>query len=290
MNPDFNQEYQNYCHQIEEHLHQYVRTLTPHAKLEQAIAYSLLAKGKRIRPVLTLATCKMLGGTEKEAIPFAAALEMVHTYSLIHDDLPAMDDDDLRRGKPTCHKQFDQATAILAGDALLSASFQQIALAPVNPQKIAAATLCLSALSGTQGMVGGQALDLGTTPTTVEELEQLQMLKTGALLIAACQLGAIAAGAEVEQITQITNYASYLGRAFQIQDDILDAIGDRATLGKSPGSDQKAGKHTFYTLFGPEKAKAEVEKLTQQAKESIQNLEGAEFLLWLVEDLQQRKK
>lgn len=290
MNPNYIQEHLAYCHQIDQHLQAILQTLPPHGKLVQAMEYSLMAGGKRLRPVLTLATCKLFGGKVEEALPFAAAVEMIHCYSLIHDDLPAMDDDDLRRGKPSCHKAFDQATAILAGDALLTAAFFQVATAQLHPQKIVAATLTLSALAGASGMVGGQALDLGTTPQNLDQLEELQTLKTGALLIAACQMGAIAAGVGTEEITKITNFSALLGRAFQIRDDILDATGQEQHLGKTPGKDKKTGKQTFYTLLGEEKAQEEVSHLSKGAKEALSGLEHSGFLCWLVDDLEKRKQ
>ncbi len=284
------QEYLAYCHQIEDYLAQSLKRLPPHGYLEKAMEYSLMAGGKRVRPVLTLATCQLFGGKAEEALPFAAAVEMIHTYSLIHDDLPAMDNDDLRRGKATCHKAFDESTAILAGDALLTGAFFQLANAKLHPQKIVAATLSLSSLAGAPGMVGGQALDLGITPSTLEQVEEIQTLKTGALLIASCHLGAIAAGVGVEEITTITNYASCLGRAFQIRDDILDATGEEASLGKPIGSDKRGKKENFFTLYGLEKANQEVETLTKQAKESVAKLPNSGFLLWLVDHLATRNK
>ncbi len=272
-------------------LQAYCSRLPPYAQLNTAMCYSLLAGGKRLRPLLTLGSCTLFGGKAEEALPFALAVELVHCYSLIHDDLPAMDNDDLRRGKPSCHKEFDEATAILAGDALLTSAFVQVASAPLSAEKIVSATLCLSSFAGERGMVGGQALDLISQNRRLElaEVEQIQRLKTGALLLASCHLGAIVAGASKEEILRITDFATKLGRAFQIRDDILDATGHISKLGKPIGSDQKQNKDNFFTLLGKEKAQAQVETLTKEAKEALGGMPKAEFMLSLAESLTERE-
>ncbi len=260
-------------------------------KLQEAMEYSLLAGGKRLRPVLTLAFCELFGGSVQAALPFALAVEMVHTYSLIHDDLPAMDDDDLRRGKASCHKQFDEATAILAGDALLTSAFYVLTTANLPPAVLLEAVAHLSVSAGEHGMAGGQSLEIaleGATPS-LEELLTLQQLKTGSLLASSCYLGAIAGGASGKDLEQVLNFAGFLGSAFQIRDDILDATGEEEKLGKPIGSDMKEGKVTFYTLLGEEVAQERLVSLTNRGKESLQSYRNNEFLLWLAEELTKRE-
>lgn len=286
---NFQEQYQIYRDEIEGYLQEFCKSLGSTGKLQEAMAYSLLGGGKRLRPVLTLAVCDMLGGDRKSALPFAAAVEMIHTYSLIHDDLPSMDDDDLRRGKATCHKEFEEATAILAGDALQSAAFVQIASAPYPSGKIKAAVHCLGTLGGEKGMVGGQALELSDGVVTMEKLQQIQAMKTGALLVAACHLGVIAADGEKETFKKITNYGDALGCAFQIRDDILDATGSVETLGKPIGSDAKEGTVTFYSLLGQEKAQAMVKMLTEKGETALSDLENTAFLVELIRWLAQRE-
>ena len=274
--------------QIEAFLGKYLENSPQYARLQEAVRYSLLAGGKRIRPVLVLEACRICGGEVEKALPFACAVEMIHTYSLIHDDLPAMDNDDLRRGRPTNHKEFGEAAAILAGDALLTEAFFALSQAELPPDRIVQAVACLSAQAGHLGMVGGQALDMEEKKRTVPELEQLQSLKTGALLQAAAELGCIAAGGTPQQRQGLRVYAEKLGRAFQIRDDMLDVMGEQAQLGKPIGSDAELGKSTFAALLGLEACAGLVEELTAQAAQALAPFERREFLVWLAQQLAQR--
>lgn len=262
------------------------------AGLQEAMEYSLMAGGKRIRPILTLETCRMCGGDPEIALPFACAVEMVHTYSLIHDDLPAMDNDDLRRGRPTNHVVFGEATAILAGDALLTAAFEQLAKARLPADRIVKAMEHLSRAAGSAGMVGGQALDMAGEGhvLNIDELEQLQSLKTGALISAAAVLGCIAAGGTVQQQNLVCAYAQALGRAFQVRDDMLDVISSQEELGKPIGSDQANEKSTFVSALGLDSCAELVNKLTRQSVEALQDFDSSSFLIWLAEFLAQRTK
>lgn len=261
-------------------------------KLLEAMKYSLLDGGKRLRPVLTLAFCKLFGGSITTALPFALAVEMIHTYSLIHDDLPCMDNDDLRRGKPSCHKQFDEATAILAGDALLTSAFFVLSTAQVPANILVEALAHLSVSAGENGMVGGQSMELGFGEESphVQDLLLMQQLKTGALLSTACYLGALAAGASEEEGAKVLLFAGYLGGAFQIRDDILDATGTEETLGKPIGSDQKSGKENFYTLLGEKVAQERLVDWTEKAKAELSSFHHNEFILWLADELTQRQQ
>ena len=266
----------------------------PRGDLYDAMRYSLLAGGKRIRPVLVLETCRICGGDTKAALPFAGAIEMIHTYSLIHDDLPCMDDDDLRRGRPTNHKVFGEATAVLAGDGLLTAAFEVMLenSGELPPQRALDAAACLAAAAGGRGMVGGQVLDMAGEGHSLglHEVEELQRLKTGALIAAAAEMGCILAGADEEKRGAARRYAQKLGLAFQIQDDILDVVGDEATLGKPIGSDAKSEKTTFVTLKGLECCQSLVEQLTAEAKQALEPFGAeAENLCWLAESLVGRK-
>ncbi|MCI9393770.1 MAG: polyprenyl synthetase family protein [Oscillospiraceae bacterium] len=274
--------------QIEAFLGKYLENSPQYARLQEAMRYSLLAGGKRIRPVLVLEACRICGGEVEKALPFACAVEMIHTYSLIHDDLPAMDNDDLRRGRPTNHKEFGEAAAILAGDALLTEAFFALSQAELPPDRIVQAVACLSAQAGHLGMVGGQALDMEEKKRTVPELEQLQSLKTGALLQAAAELGCIAAGGTPQQRQGLRVYAEKLGRAFQIRDDMLDVMGEQAQLGKPIGSDAELGKSTFAALLGLEACAGLVEELTAQAAQALAPFEARGFLVWLAQQLAQR--
>lgn len=263
-----------------------------HADLQEAMEYSLLAGGKRIRPILTLETCRLCGGDIQAALPFACAVEMVHTYSLIHDDLPAMDNDGIRRGRPTNHVVYGEATAILAGDALLTAAFGQIAGAKLPAERIVEAVRCLSGAAGSAGMVGGQALDMAGEGRALErgELELLQSLKTGALISAAAELGCIAAGGTQLQREQVRAYAQTLGRAFQIRDDMLDVVSSQEELGKPVGSDQGNEKSTFVSVLGLDGCTDLVKKLTIQGIEALQSFEAPEFHIWLANLLADRTK
>ena len=277
---------------IEEYLSGVCREGDRYADLQEAMEYSLMAGGKRIRPVLVLETCRMCGGNLQQALPFAAAVEMVHTYSLIHDDLPAMDDDQLRRGRPTNHVVYGEATAILAGDGLLTAAFGQLAAAELPARQIVEAVRCLSEAAGPEGMVGGQALDMAGEGRglTTGELRQLQSLKTGALICAAAELGCIAAGGTRGQREKLRRYAQALGQAFQIRDDMLDVVSTEQELGKPIGSDLSKEKSTFVTALGLEGCARQVERLTQEAISALEGLEHPEFHIWLAQELSERSK
>ena len=267
----------------------------PRGDLYDAMRYSLLAGGKRIRPVLVLECCRICGGEPVIALPFAGAVEMVHTYSLIHDDLPCMDDDDLRRGRPTNHKVYGEATAVLAGDGLLTAAFETMLSSgtALPPERILAASAALARAAGGWGMVGGQVLDMAGEghSLSLREVEELQQLKTGALIAAAAEIGCIIAGGTAEQRQAVRGYAEKLGLAFQIQDDILDVVGDKLTLGKSVGSDAKSEKSTFVTLKGVDACRELVSQLTEEAKVALApfGVEG-ESLCWLAESLAERER
>ena len=267
----------------------------PRADLYDAMRYSLLAGGKRLRPVLALEACRMCGGDVEAVLPMACAVEMVHTYSLIHDDLPCMDDDDLRRGRPTNHKVYGEATAVLAGDGLITAAFEtMLVLPPVLPRERAlAAAGLLARAAGGRGMVGGQVLDMAGEghSLSLAEVEELQRLKTGALIAAAAEMGCIVAGGTQEQRQAVRHYAERLGLAFQVRDDILDVVGDEATLGKPIGSDARSEKTTFVTLKGLDACRTLVKRLTGEAIEALAPFGGeGGALCWLAEQLAGREK
>lgn len=257
-----------------------------------AMKYSLTNGGKRLRPILVLEFCKMCGGDTEKAMAYACAVEYVHTYSLIHDDLPCMDNDDLRRGKPSCHKMYGEATALLAGDALLTHAFEIASTADFNGAKNADAVSLLAQNSGVCGMIGGQVLDLKyeAASPSMSQLLTVHKLKTGAMISAACLLGCIAGDATEEQILAASKFAYYLGIAFQIKDDILDVTGDEQKLGKPVGSDKDNEKTTYVDIVGLNKAQEDVEKLTQAAIESLSAFENNEFVSSLAEYLTRREK
>lgn len=262
----------------------------------EAMRYSVGAGGKRIRPVLLLSFCQGCGGNLEQAAPFAAAIEMLHSYSLIHDDLPCMDDDDMRRGKPSCHIQFGEAMALLAGDGLLNCCFEVMlsACSTAGPNGVRAAAT-LSKASGVMGMIGGQVLDLSLEgKKEVEEAELLSMyrLKTGCLLSAACEMGCQLTGAEQAVCDMASEYGYTLGLAFQIVDDLLDMYGDTATLGKPVGSDLENGKTTFATLHSYEQAKKYAQQLTERALGLLESmgLSTEDFLRQLTVSLLNREK
>ena len=265
------------------------------ASLYEAIKYSLLSGGKRVRATLVLETCKALGGDASAAMPFACAVEMIHTYSLIHDDLPCMDNDDMRRGKPTCHKVFGEAIATLAGDGLLTDAFSVCAMNPhVSGDAAATAVALLSGAAGSFGMVKGQTSDIyGETHRLSEgELVELHLGKTGAMICVSVQLGCLAAGyAPNSEVTEkLTLFARNIGLVFQIIDDILDVTSTSEELGKNIGSDKDSNKTTFMSFFTPEDAKAYADRLTIEAIEAIEEIEGCETLCALAELLCERKK
>lgn len=232
------------------------------AGLLQAMRYSVDAGGKRLRPALVLGACELICGDDEPALPAACAIEMVHTYSLIHDDLPAMDNDDFRRGKPTCHKQFGEATAILAGDALLTLAFYELAQTGNT-----AAVRELADAAGPQGMVGGQYLDMQAEGRDLElkELEQIHAGKTGALITASLRLGGLSANADKDVLSALTAYGRSLGLLFQITDDILDVVGDAAALGKSTGKDARSSKATYPALLGIDRSRVLAAETAERA-------------------------
>lgn len=247
--------------------------------LRRAMEYSLMAGGKRLRPVLCL-TCAALCGEDMQVVlPFAGAIEMIHTYSLIHDDLPAMDDDDLRRGKPSNHKMFGEATAILAGDALLTDAFARMCSVSLPPDRVVRAVGAVAAAAGAPGMVGGQALDMlytGMKEVDLEELRGMHARKTGALITASCVSGALLAGAAPMRVQALRAYGAALGVAFQIADDILDVTADTDTLGKPAGSDEGQGKCTYPALVGLAQSRVLAAEQSAQAVESLRECTGTE--------------
>ena len=249
-------------------------------RIVDAMNYSLQAGGKRLRPMLVLAGCEAVGGNLEEALPVAAAFEMIHTYSLIHDDLPAMDDDDLRRGQPTCHKAFDEATAILAGDAMATYAFQAILTHVKDTTRAVAAGRELAVGAGLDGMVGGQMADLegeGREPS-VEQLRYIHEHKTGALITAAVVCGGIMGGADEPTIGRLRNYGGLIGLAFQVVDDILDETATAEQLGKSPGKDSASDKMTYPRLYGLDGAKKYAEELISKACAELEGMRNAEAL------------
>ncbi len=256
----------------------------PHAELArlyQAMRYSVFNGGKRVRPLLVYAACEALGGAAEDADGAACAVELIHAYSLVHDDLPAMDDDDLRRGKPTTHKAFDEACAILAGDGLQSLAFSVLAdpqLNPLGSESGLAMVACLAQAAGPAGMVGGQAIDLGSVGQRLDRqaLESMHRHKTGALIEASVRLGALASGkADERSLLALQNYARAIGLAFQVQDDILDVESDTATLGKTQGKDQANDKPTYPALLGLDAAKAYALELRDLALHALRPFDEA---------------
>lgn len=285
-----------YLEMIEPALESYVYSVTDgQTVVRDAMLYSLKNGGKWVRPMLVLAFCEACGKNPKDALPFACAVEMIHTYSLIHDDLPCMDDDDLRRGKPACHKQFGEANALLAGDGLLTLAFETITKAEnIAPENIVRAVKTLSNLAGYGGMIGGQIIDLLSEDKQVdyETLHCIDKLKTAALIKASALLGCIAAGVTDDAVlSAASNYAENIGFAFQVVDDILDVTADTKTLGKPVGSDEKNAKSTFVKLLGLEKSRALADDLTENAVLSLANLPGdTAYLADFAKALAVRKK
>ena len=291
MSDDFKVITEQYTTHIENYLEAccFHHDSEPQQKLFQAMRYSLLAGGKRLRPIFVFDFCRMCGGNWKNAVHFAAAVEMIHTYSLIHDDLPCMDNDDFRRGKPTNHKVFGEATAVLAGDALLTAAFNQLASAPYSAECRIRAVEILSNCAGELGMVGGQVLDIDSEnrQCTEQEVLDIQSRKTGALIRAACLLGVLAGDGSIEQQHAAVQFATNLGLAFQIRDDMLDVIGNVKELGKSTGTD--TDKNTFVQLYGIEKCDQLVQEYTKEATAAISLFENNIYMLEMAEVLTTRK-
>ena len=265
----------------------------PQKIIYDAMRYSLFAGGKRLRPILMLSACEMCGGDVNEVIPFACAMEMIHTYSLIHDDLPAMDNDDLRRGMPTSHVKYGEAVAILAGDALLNRAFEIMSeYNGHNPERALKAINMLAMSSGTEGMIGGQIVDIESEgkEISLDTLRYLHLNKTGAIIRSACTIGALLGGGSDEEIKAADEFAKNLGIAFQIQDDILDVEGTEEELGKPIGSDAEENKNTYVSLLGLEKSKELSKEYSEKAKGALKIFgDKAEFLIWLTDYLTDRR-
>ena len=262
----------------------------PQQPLFKAMDYSLLAGGKRLRPIFVLDFCRMCGGDWKNAVPFAAAIEMIHTYSLIHDDLPSMDNDDFRRGRPTNHKVFGEAMAILAGDGLLTDAFMIASSAQLsNPADMASAIGLMAKGVGSLGMVGGQVLDIMSEERelTEQEVLDIQSRKTGWLIKIASCLGVIAGGGNQQQLDAASRFADDLGLAFQIRDDMLDVIGTQEEMGKGVGTDET--KNTFVRLYGLEKCEELVQQYTAYAIDALKVFENTEFMVALAKSLTDRR-
>ncbi len=248
--------------------------------IHEAMRYSVMAGGKRVRPLLVLLGARAAGGDEESVLGVACAVEFVHTYSLIHDDLPAMDDDDLRRGRPSCHKRFGDAVAILAGDALNTFAFETIATTAPEPTRVAALVRVLCRAAGTSGMVGGQVVDLaceGSEPT-LEKVRSIHERKTGALLHASLRLGAVAVGGGEAVVERLDRFGRNLGLAFQIVDDVLDEEGLAAHLGKTPGKDRQRGKLTYPAAVGIDESRRLAQRLVADAVPELDDLPGADLL------------
>lgn len=291
---DYHTQYQRYLAQVQEALENACEHYLPErSEVCQAARYSLMGGGKRIRAVLVLSVCEMLNGDMKAAEAFAAAVEMLHCYSLIHDDLPCMDNDDLRRGRPSCHKKYGESTAMLAGDVLLTEAFDLIANAPANAECRVRAAQALGKGSGSHGMIHGQELDLKyeVLAATDEQLRMIHRNKTGALINAAVQMGAAAANATEQQCLALEKYAYDLGLVFQIVDDVLDVTSTAEQLGKPIGSDSENGKTTFVTLYGVKGALDLAETVNRAACEELTAHFGdkAVFLRQLAQQLLVRK-
>ncbi len=274
----------SYIKSQNELINRFLESALPESHQDQrivaAMKYSLMAGGKRLRPVLCIAAAEAVGGRPTDALPAAGALEMVHTYSLIHDDLPAMDDDELRRGKPTCHVTFDEATAILAGDALLTLAFQILSSVEISNASRAAAWLqvirTIASAAGYGGMIQGQMLDISSEGRTLSigELESMHHLKTGALIDASLRCGGIIGGANTEQLTSLERYAQNVGLAFQVADDILNVEGDPKLMGKAVGTDQLREKSTYPSILGLKESKELAHHLVHKALQAIENFDN----------------
>ena len=288
---NFKEQNTQYLTYIEQYLNEqcFCDESQPQKLLFDAMRYSLLAGGKRLRPIFVFDFCRMCGGDWKQAVPFAAAVEMIHTYSLIHDDLPCMDNDDFRRGRPTNHKVYGEATAVLAGDGLLTAAFSYLTKAPYSADIRISAVEILSECSGELGMVGGQVLDMSSDQRqcTEQEVLDIQSRKTGALIRAACMLGVLAGDGNEEQLAAAAAFADHLGLAFQIRDDMLDVIGTAEEMGKAVGTD--AVKNTFVQLYGLETCDKLVHKHTNIAVECLDVFTDSKFMKFLADHLTGRK-
>lgn len=291
---DFYKELEEKIIDINKNLDKYIEEKeAPQGTIYKAMNYSVKAGGKRIRPVIMLAATELVGGNSENVMPFACALEMIHTYSLIHDDLPCMDNDDLRRGKPTNHKVFGEAIAVLSGDALLNKAFEiMLKNSQLTPNMTIAAMSEMATASGTEGMIGGQVIDIESEDKQIDAvtLMTLHLNKTGALIMAAAKIGALLGGGSREDLLLMEDFSRYLGIAFQIKDDILDVEGDEASLGKKTGVDADNQKSTFVSIYGLEQAKTILEDYTKKAIDTLVSYgDKANFLVELSKFLLSRK-
>ena len=289
MKSEFQNMLKTYQNAVEEHLDTYFKDDLPQSRLFEAMRYSLLAGGKRIRPVLVLEFCRICGGNWEAALPVAAAIEMIHTYSLIHDDLPCMDNDDYRRGRLTNHKVFGEAQAILAGDALLTAAFDTIASADFDACAAVKIVKILASSAGEMGMVGGQILDIDGENKNLseDEVSTIHRLKTGALICAACCMGVAAANGDEGKMQAAKAYAQAIGLAFQIRDDMLDVLGDAKKLGKATNAD--GNKNTFVSLYGIDRCRELIAIENKKAIDALAVFEDTAFLYELTELLASRE-
>lgn len=286
---EFQSKLKMYQSAVEAHLDTYFKEELPQKHLFESMRYSFLAGGKRIRPVLVLEFCRICGGDWESALPFAAAIEMIHTYSLIHDDLPCMDNDDYRRGRLTNHKVYGEAQAILAGDGLLTAAFDTIASASTDAATAIKIVKILASSAGEMGMVGGQILDIEgeNKNLTEDEVYTIHRLKTGALICAACCMGAAAANADEIKMQAAKEYAQAVGLAFQIRDDMLDVLGDAKKLGKATNAD--GNKNTFVSLYGIDRCRELIAIENEKALAALCVFEDTSFLRDLTELLASRE-
>lgn len=284
----------NYAEGVEEYLQQCFKDRGIPEHLAESMDYSLMAGGKRLRPVLCLVWAEMAGVESAKVVSFASAIECIHTYSLIHDDLPAMDDDDLRRGKPSNHKAYGEATAILAGDALLTEAFSLMLNVPEVPaERVLQAAAVVAYGAGANGMVGGQQMDMdltGKDGVELRELQQMHALKTGALITASCLAGCILGGGDENDMQAAMEWGKNVGMAFQIADDILDVVGDEQELGKPVGSDEGQGKNTYPSMIGLDESKNLAVQCAAQANLALKAYSGAQadFLRHLAAYIVQR--
>lgn len=289
---DFKERLELYKSMVEEYLASYFGKMQrPYQKLIDSMEYSLMAGGKRLRPALVLEFCRICGGDITKALPVAAGVEMLHTYTLIHDDLPSMDNDDLRRGKPTNHKVFGEFTATLAGDALQAEAYASILSADYPADILVKCVSALIEVAGADGICGGQQLDMEGegNPRSEQELMEVHKRKTAALIRGACLMGVACGGGSAEQEKAAVDYAEALGLAFQIRDDMLDEISTAEELGKPIGSDTEQGKTTFMTLFGQEGCETKINRLTANAKAVCSIFEDTSFLVALADSMAVRR-
>lgn len=291
---DFYKEFEEKIIEVNKSLEKYIEEKeVPQSTIYKAMNYSVHAGGKRIRPVIMMAAAELVGATRESVMPFACAIEMIHTYSLIHDDLPCMDDDDLRRGKPTNHKVFGEAVAVLAGDALLNKAFEvMLKNSQASPNMTLAAMSEIASAAGTDGMIGGQVIDIESEGKHIDAvtLMTLHMQKTAALIMVSARVGALLGGGTREDLIAMEEFARYLGIAFQIKDDILDVTGNVETLGKKTGADAEKSKSTFVSIYGLEQAESLLNDYTQKAISTLMKYgEKAEFLIELSKFLLSRE-